>query len=309
MNMIDRRAFLLGSAASVAAAPKPYLIDTHVHLFASDVERFPYHRDATYRPPAQPLESYVSFAAKAGLAQTVIVHPEPYQDDHRYLEHCFSHEPSPGFFKGTCLFDPISPETPARMTELVQRNRGRIVALRIHENRTAGVPPTERGPIRDRDLKHPRMRVTWRRAHGLGLAIQMHMIPLHAPEVAALAREFSDTPVIVDHLARAGEGTPQEYARVLEMAKLKNVWMKLSGVNYSSKEPPPHRDAKPLVRRTYDAFGPDRLIWGGLGMNLGDFERNRATFEELLDFASENDRARIRGGNAAKLFGFSGPKP
>lgn len=301
---IGRRAFLFASAAGLAAAPKPLLIDTHVHLFAGDQARFPYHRDAVYRPPAQPLEPYAAFARSAGIAHTVIVHPEPYQDDHRYLEHCFANEPSPHFFKGTCLFDPVAPATPDRMTDLVRKNPRRIVALRIHVNRTAGEPPTVSGAIRDRDLKHPAMRTTWRKAHELGLAIQMHMIPLHAPEVAALAREFANTPVIIDHLARAGEGTAEEYARVLDMAKLKNVWMKFSGVNYSSKQPPPHADAKPLVRRTFDAFGPDRMMWGGLGMNLRDFERNRATFEELLDFASEADRAKIRGLNAAKLFHF-----
>ena len=94
--MIDRRTFLLGSAATLKAAPGQMLIDTHVHLFASDQNAFPYHKDATYRPPPQPLESYSAFVRKAGLAHSIIVHPEPYQDDHRYLEHCFANEPSPG---------------------------------------------------------------------------------------------------------------------------------------------------------------------------------------------------------------------
>lgn len=280
-------------------------IDTHVHLFASDQARFPYHASATYRPPAATLEDYVAFVKQAGIAHTIIVHPEPYQDDHRYLEYCFAHEPSPGFFKGTCLFDPIAADTPSRMSDLVAKNRNRIVALRIHENREAGVAPTVSGPIRDRDLKHPNMRATWRKAHDLGLAIQMHMIPLHAPEIAALAKEFGNTPVIIDHLSRAGQGTAGQYDRVLAMAKLGNVWMKLSGVNYSSKQPPPHRDTKPLIRRTFDAFGPDRMIWGGLGMNMPDFERNQAMFDELLDFASESDRRKISGLNAAKLFRFN----
>ena len=61
-------------------------------------------------------------------------------------------EPSPGFFKATCLFDPIDPETPKRMQALVQRNPGRIVALRIHEIHPAGTPSTTTGVIRDRDL-------------------------------------------------------------------------------------------------------------------------------------------------------------
>ena len=115
----------------------------------------------------------------------------------------------------------------------------------------------------------------------------------HCDDVAAaLAREFQDTPVILDHLARAGQGTPAQYDEVLRMSKLPRVDMKFSGVGYSSKQGYPFRDVKPLVRRTYDAFGPDRMIWGGLGMNLADFEKNVAMFDEMFDFASEADRAK-----------------
>jgi predicted TIM-barrel fold metal-dependent hydrolase len=190
------------------------------------------------------------------------------------------------------------------MADIVRRNPGRIVTLRIHVNRVAGVAPTVSGAIRDRDLRHPAMKTTWRKAHELGLAIQMHLIPLHAPEIAELAREFSSTPVVLDHLARAGQGTPAEYDKVLAMAKLQNVYMKFSGVNYSSKQKTPFPDAKPLVRRTYDAFGPDHMMWGGLGMDIQSFRQNSAMLAEMFDFASEADRAKIRGLTAAKLFRF-----
>jgi hypothetical protein len=55
-------------------------------------------------PRALPLESYAAFVRESKLDHTVIIHSEVYQDDHRYLEYCFEHEPSPGFFKGTCLY-------------------------------------------------------------------------------------------------------------------------------------------------------------------------------------------------------------
>jgi hypothetical protein len=90
--------------------PKGMLIDTHIHLFADDQKRFPYHANATYKPPAEPLEAYVTFVRQAKIDHAIIVHPEPYQDDHRYLEYCFAHEPSEGFFKGTCLYDAIAPQ-------------------------------------------------------------------------------------------------------------------------------------------------------------------------------------------------------
>jgi predicted TIM-barrel fold metal-dependent hydrolase len=108
--MISRRQCLqaLASSGLCAAGPAPLLIDSHVHLF--DPERYPYAPLATYKPPPQPLEPYLQFVRQAGIAHTIIVHPEPYQDDHRYLEYCFQHEPSPGFFKArACSIRPHPP--------------------------------------------------------------------------------------------------------------------------------------------------------------------------------------------------------
>ena len=65
-------------------------IDTHVHCFAGrDEPTFPYHPDAPYQSaqPATP-EHLLKCMDGAGVDFAVIAHPEPYQDDHRYLEHC-----------------------------------------------------------------------------------------------------------------------------------------------------------------------------------------------------------------------------
>lgn len=307
MREITRRHWLLGAAAAPAqptVPPPGTLVDTHVHLFSRDQARFPYHPDSPYKPPAEPLEEYVEFVRQARIAHTVIVHPEPYQDDHRYLEYCFEHEPSRGFFKGTCLFDPIAPATPGRMEALTKKLPGRIVALRVHETRDAKLPPTTTGPIRDRDLNSPAMLATWRKAHDLGLAMQMHFIPGHAPRIRTLASQFRDMPVVLDHLGRAAQGTPAEYEDVLRLADLPRVFMKFSGLSYSSKETAPFRDVQPIVRRIFQAFGPDRILWGGLGMNPAQFRQQTAAFEERFAFASEADRAKIRGLNALRLFRF-----
>jgi predicted TIM-barrel fold metal-dependent hydrolase len=286
MDAISRRTVVLSMFA-----PREPLIDTHIHLFEPD--KFPYHANAVYKPEPSPLAPYLAFAKQAGIDGTVIVHPEPYQDDHRYLEHCLKASPT---LKGTCLFDPVAADTPERMRDLIRRNKDRIVALRIHENRERGVPPTRSGAIRDRNLKDPRVKKTWRAAGDLNLAIQMHCIPLHAPEIAALAGEFSSIPVVIDHLARWKQGTPEEYTQVLAMAKLGNVYMKFSG---------PFQSSKDVVRRTFDAFGPDRMIWGGLGTNMAAFRKATALFDEQFRFASALDRSKIRGITAARLFRFA----
>lgn len=299
-----RRQFLSAALAALPASPRPpgILIDTHVHLF--DPAKFPYSSIAPYSPKPQPLEDYLKFATAAKLDHVVIVHPEPYQDDHRYLEYCFGHEPSRGFFKGTCLFDPVAADTARRMEALVRLHPGRIVALRIHEVGKPGAAPETTGPIKNRDLNSPLMKATWRKARQLGLAIQMHFQPHYAPQIAALANQFPEVPIVLDHLGRFGQGSQADFEHVLKLAVHKRVTMKYSGVNYSSKEKYPFHDAQPAVRRIFEAFGPERMIWGGLGMNAAEFEQQSKLLDDMFDFTTEENRARIRGLNAMKLFAF-----
>jgi len=280
---ISRRALLL----SAAAVSEPNPIDTHIHLF--DPKRFPYHPSATYQPPEETLDKYAAFAAKT-LSHAIVVHPEPYQDDHRYLEYCFENEPRKGFFKGTCLFDAFDLKTPARMAELTRKWPGRIVALRVH---SIAKQPQATGPIKDRDLADPRMAQTWAAAAKLGLAIQMHMIPMWAPAVARLVQQTPGVRVIIDHLARYAQGAPTEYDEVLKLGATKRVYMKFSG--------PAVPDAQTLCKKIHQAYGEDRIIWGGLGMNQQSYEKQRQAFEAAWSFLPPAVRQKIRFDNAAKL--------
>jgi predicted TIM-barrel fold metal-dependent hydrolase len=307
--MISRREWIaaaLLATRAMAARPPGVLIESHVHLFSDDPVRFPFSPGQRHSEPA-PVEQYVKFIQEAGINHTVIVSPEPYQDDMRYLEYCLTRGPTKDFFKGTCLYDPIDPETPKRLQGLVKRNPGRIVALRIHELHPAGTPSTTTGAIRDRDLTDPRMEGTWRAAHELGIGILVQLIPHYGPQIGELAVKFPQMPVILDHLARPGQGTAAEYEQVLKLAEIPRVYMKFSGtgVASASKEPFPHPDAKPLVKRVYEAFGADRTIWGELGANLAEFDKAVQLFDSMFEFAPEAQRAKIRGLTSQKLFGFA----
>jgi predicted TIM-barrel fold metal-dependent hydrolase len=284
-------------ATMLAARPAGKFVENTMHMFAADQNRWPLHPNATYKPTPNSLESYVSFVREVMLDHTVLVQPEPYQDDHRYLEYCFQNEPSPGYFKGTCLFDPIDPQTPKRIEELSRRLPNRIVGMRIHEVHARGTPSTTSGASKDRDLGHPAMKNTWQKLHELGMLVQIQMIPCYAPQLAKVAAEFRDTPVLLDHLALYSRGTPEEYEGVLQLSKLPQVYMKISQLG---------QGAKPLIRRIYDAYGPDRLIWGSYGSTAAAFKRAVAQANEVFDYASEAERAKIRGENAIKLFQFKG---
>jgi predicted TIM-barrel fold metal-dependent hydrolase len=141
------------------------------------------------------------------------------------------------------------------LKELVGRHPGKIAGMRIHELHEVGTPSTTTGVLRDRDLKDPQMAVTWRAAHEVGLGILIQCSPHFAPEIGSLAAKFRDMPVMLDHLARPGQETPEEYDDVLKLGKLSNVYIKFTttGVTSASKEPYPHLGDKPLVKRVYDA--------------------------------------------------------
>jgi len=288
-----RRCLLLGAAGRLlraAGSVDEPIIDSHVHLFLPE---FAYHPNASYRPDAHPLSGYLDFLKGSPVRSAVIVHPEPYQDDHRILDYVFAHEPTPRFFKATCLFDPIDPKTPDRMEALSQRHAGRIVGIRIHEVHKPGTPSSTSGPIKDRDFRDPGMKRTFEAARRLRMAVQFHLIPHYAPQVGELARAFADVPVILDHLARAHEGSTEEAAQAMALGKLPNVVIKYSG-SYAG-------DAA-LAKRAYAAFGPDRMICGYIGMNTADYQKWSRDFDSAFGNLPPADRAKIRVANAKSLF-------
>src|SRR5262245_53745174 len=132
----SRREFLKSAALATAtflSSKKddlPVVIDTHLHCFAGpDDSRFPYHPRAPYRPPAAATpEHLLKCMDGAGVNHAIVVHPEPYQDDHRYLEYCL--QVGKSRFKGTCLFFAGSDNVAERLKALAKKLP--LVAARIH---------------------------------------------------------------------------------------------------------------------------------------------------------------------------------
>ena len=285
----------LGVSADPASQEKPAgtaaAVDTHVHCFAGKEDpRFPYHDRAPYRPdaPATP-RHLLKCMDELGIAHAIIVHPEPYQDDHRYLEYCL--EVGRKRFKGTCLFFADRPGSLAKLPDLVKRFP--IVAVRVHAYAPDRLPPFGKPELRD----------LWRLAAENGLAVQIHMEPRYAPGFEPLIKEFAETPVIIDHLGRPVQGTPEEHERVVRWSDLKNTVLKLSAIPATASYP--HRNPTQVIRRLIESFGPGRIISGG-GFSTGATTASyRAALDELrksVGHLQVRDQEKILGGNAVKLF-------
>jgi predicted TIM-barrel fold metal-dependent hydrolase len=285
----------LASATShaLAQSPRPLRIDSHLHCFAGPGDpRFPYHDRGPYKPEkAATPEHLLDCMQQARVDYAIVVHPEPYEDDHRYLEHCLSVGKSK--LKGTLLVFADREGSLEKIPGLCQQLP--VVSVRIHAYAPERLPP----------FGKPELRRLWSLAADHGLAVQLHFQPGYAPGFEPLIREFKDTKVIIDHMGRPFQGTPAEHAVVLRWARFDNTIMKLSSIPEQSMYP--HRDITPIVRQLTDAWGADRMIYGG-GFNestTGDsyhqaFERARSYLSQL----SAADQAKILGGTAAKLFKF-----
>lgn len=297
--MPTRRQFLISAGAVpvstglARAEDRIPVVDTHLHCFAGkDNTKFPYHKAGPYQPPdAATPEHLLACMKETGVHYAVVVHPEPYQDDHRYLEHCLT--VGKGKLKGTCLFFAGKPDAPTKLKELAKKFP--LVATRIHAYSPDRLPP----------FGKPELTALWKAAADAGLAVQLHFEPRYAEGFEPLIKQFREMRVFVDHLGRPFQGTEKEYGVVLRWAKYNNVVMKLSSV--PNRNSYPHRDPQPILKQLTQAFAAERLMYGG-GFSAAATGRSyRAEFDRvagLLAHLSAADRAQIFGGTAAKVMEF-----
>lgn len=276
------------------SAPAPIVVDTHLHCFAGLKDtRFLYHANAPYRPAsvATP-EHLLQCMDGAGVRFAITVHPEPYQDDHRYLEYCL--EVGKGRLKGTCLVFADRPDSMAQLPRLAKR--GDIVAVRMHAYAPERLPP----------FGKPELRAFWKKASDLGLAVQLHLEPHYAPHFEPFIREFASTKVIIDHLGRPFQGTREEHAVIVRWSRFPNTVMKIAALPQSSEYP--YRQVGPVVKQLVDAYSPDRFIYGGGFGETATPESYRAAREHIRSYLSHlkpEEQAKVFGLTAGKLFGFT----
>jgi predicted TIM-barrel fold metal-dependent hydrolase len=304
-SFLSRRRLVQVGAASIAAAAlrsegqntpqrSAPRVDSHLHCFAGkDDPHFPYHERAPYKPeqPATP-EHLLRCMNEADVDYAIVVHPEPYQDDHRYLEHCLS--VGKGKLKGTLLLFADREGSLEKMPELCRKLD--VVAVRVHAYAPDRLPP----------FGKPELKRLWQMATDHGLTVQLHFEPRYAPGFEPLIREFAKTKVIIDHMGRPFQGTPAEHAVVLGWARYDNTVMKLSAI--PDNRTYPHREIAPIVRQLTDAWSADRMIYGGGFGPDAPGASYRAAFERArsyLEHLSAENQAKILGGTAAKLFRFA----
>ena len=269
------------------------IVEWNTHIFSPDTERYPLHPQAAYRPdvsvhPADPLGAYLQRMAAERIDRGVIVHPEPYGDDHRLVLECLAREPE--ILRGTSLFYPKDPDAPQKLADLVAQEP-KIVSTRFHAHRGKEIY------LDSFDDKG--VRALWEKAVELGLIVELHIGPDYGAQVAQVLRDIPETVALIDHLAEPHMGTAVEFVEILELgtakAEYNNTYMKLSGLNHFARDAPLYASAKAFTRRVIEAFGPERMVWGSGAPAIVDAH---------MEGYGEAERALVKGANLARLLGF-----
>jgi L-fuconolactonase len=282
----------------MANPPKPLrIIDPHVHVWVND-PRYPWPADLS-NPPSKDAtpEMLLRLMTEHGVEQTVIVHVIYYRWDCLYAADAVRANPSR--FAGVCRIDPQSDQAVAQLDHwFAQGLRGVRLSPAV-------------GSSGDWISDVPRMDAIWRRTAELKVPMCI-LCPIgRIPDVEkVIARHDGQLDVCIDHMADCPIDAPSELSKLLALARYPRVVVKLSHLWMLSKQEYPYRDTHDQVRKLYDAFGPERLMWGTDWPAVEDYcgyGRALALYRDEIKFFNDDDRRWILGETALKLWPFEKP--
>jgi len=261
--------------------------DAHCHVFGPQ-ERFPYAPNRRYTPADAPKEMLAALHAWLGIDRVVFVQASCHGSDNSAMLDAIATDPSRR--RGVAIVDDGVGEPALR-----KLHDGGVRGVRFNFVRHLGGAPDLGQFHRVLD-----------RIKGFGWHVVLH---LDAPDLAPLSEMIRRLPVpfVIDHMGRvdASQGVIQPAFRaLLELARLENCWIKVSGCERISQ--PPYRAAIPFAQALVEA-APDRVLWGTdfPHPNLAHAADEAVLMDLVPDFArTEAARRRLLVDNPASLYGF-----
>jgi len=130
------------------------------------------------------------------------------------------------------------------------------------------------------------------------------------PTVIEFADQFPAQPFVLDHIAkpRIKEGKINRWAKgIRELANHRGMYCKLSGlVTEANWDRWQADDFKPYLDVVFDAFGPERLMFGSdwpvctLAASYGEVTE---IIQDYIQPLSQDQQAAVMGGNAVEFYG------
>jgi predicted TIM-barrel fold metal-dependent hydrolase len=274
-------------------------IDAQLHAYERNHPGRPWHAVLT-GPPEVTGDQTVAMLDATGVDGAILISAfTMYRYDASYALEVYKRHP--GRF---AVVKPVDPGNPA-VAEVIadwKRTEGAVGVRML----------LVRGGYTE-DPADPGLNRVLAEARRLSLPVNLH-IAGRLDQGIELIRRNPDTQIIVDHLGLVQPHEPPvpaapwaDLPKVLTLAKLANVTMKITGACTLSREPFPFGDIWDPVCRLIDAFGIDRCLWGTdwtRAVKFLTFAQGVDAFR-MTDRLSPTDKAKLMGGNVARVYGWS----
>jgi L-fuconolactonase len=275
------------------------VIDAQMHAYERNHPGRPWHA-VLAGPPEVTGEQLVAAMDQAGVDGAILISAfTMYRYDASYAVEVRKRHPN-----RFALIKPVDPDN-ASVAEVI-----------ADWTRTPGAVGVRMLLVRGgytQDPADPGLNRVLKEAARLSLPVNLH-IAGRLDQGIELIRRNPDTQIVVDHLGLVQPYHPpppaQPWAdlpKVLKLAKLAHVAIKITGACTLSHQPFPYPDIWDPVCRVIDAFGIDRCMWGTdwtRAVNLLTFAQGVEAFR-VTDRISPSDKAKLMGGTLSRIYGWS----
>ena len=278
------------------------VIDAQVHAYERNHPGRPW-AGVLHGPSEITGDQLVAAMDAVGVDGAILVSPySMYRYDASYALEV--HARHPGRFGLVKPVDPSDPAVAATVGEWAATPGA--VGVRIMLNRDVSSDPADPGINR------------------VLTAAARHSLPVNLlasgrlDQARELAARRPDTQLVIDHLGLPQPFEPPppaqpfaELPKVLALAALTNVAIKITGACTLSHEPFPYRDLWEPLGRIFDAFGLDRCLWGTdwtRAVELLTLAQGVEAFR-ATDRLSDSDRATLMGGTLARIYRWAPAPP
>jgi L-fuconolactonase len=274
-------------------------IDAHSHIWTTDLAAYPL-RDRqpvdVLKPRSFTETELLAVARPHGIGRVVLIQHHPYHGfDNSYLVDTWKKHPD--LFRIVGQIDDTLPHVDATMKSMLKTG---VTGFRI-------------GPREDRRdwLQGHGMQLMWKTGAETGQNMCCLVNPEDLAAVGQWCAKYPSTPVVIDHFARvgmSGEIREADVSALCGLAKHAKVRVKISAYYALGKKQPPHDELIPMIRRLFEAFGPDRLMWASDSpyqlTDPNSYGASVALVRDRLDFVSVEDRRRLLRSTAESTFFF-----
>ena len=278
-------------------------IDAHSHIWPPETDKFPLVAGQTKKdlnPPSFTDDELLAIARPEGVGRVVLIQHSGYHlFDNSYLIDAVRRHPT--LFRIVGMVDDHQPDAGAMMKKLLPQG---VTGFRI-------TPFIRKGAYADLWLKTDGMAEMWKTGAETKQAMCCLINPEQLAGLDAMCERFPDTPVVIDHFARIGvdgQMRDDDIKLLTRLARHKQTSVKISAYYALGQKQPPHLELIPMIKRLYEAFGAQRLMWASDApyqvQGVNNYKASISLVRDKLDFITAEDCQWLLLKTAERVFFF-----